>query len=89
MKITKKIEEFDAIQYTGSNDTAIANFINLEVSHSEIEGEPCLTVQDPNGEWYVFIEQWVLRTIENREVLGTVDKDHFWDNFSTVDEPLD
>lgn len=89
MKITKKIEEFDAIQYTGFNDTAIANFVSLKVSHSEVEGSPCLTVQDPSGDWHVFIDQWVLRTINDCEVLGTVDKDHFWKNFSTVDEPMD
>ena len=90
MKRVKKVEmeEFDAIQYTGDNSNKVSDFIRLEVSKNKMEDDLTLTVLDPTGEWYVKIGQWVLRTL-NGEVLGTCEKDHFWEHFSTVDIEVD
>ena len=85
MKIMKQIEEFEAVQYIGDNADEVISFINIETKVNDT----CITVLDPQGEWYVFIDQWVLRTLDSQEILGTVDKDHFWDSFATFDEPLD
>jgi hypothetical protein len=85
MKIMKQIEEFEAVQYIGDNADEVISFINIETKVNDT----CITVLDPQGEWYVFIDQWVLRTLDSQEILGTVDKDHFWDSFATVDEDLD
>ena len=85
MKIMKQIEEFEAVQYIGDNADEVISFINIETKVNDT----CITVLDPQGEWYVFIEQWVLRTLDSQEILGTVDKDHFWDSFATLDEDLD
>ena len=85
MKINRKIEEFEAVQYIGDNAEEVIDFIGLEAKVNE----NFITIIDSNGEWYVHVNQWVLRTIDDQEILGTVDKDHFWDNFATIDEPLD
>mgnify|MGYP001197495097 FL=1 len=85
MKIMKQIEEFEAVQYIGDNADEVISFINIEAKVNDT----CITVLDPQGEWYVFIDQWVLRTLDSQEILGTVDKDHFWDSFATLDEDLD
>ena len=84
MKITKKVEEFEAVQYIGNNADEVINFIGLEAKVND----NCITVIDPTGEWSVYVDQWVLRTLD-QEILGTVDKGHFWDSFATVDEPLE
>lgn len=84
MEITRQIDEFEAVQYVGDNADEVINFIGLEARVDDT----CITIKDTTGEWYVYVDQWVLRTLE-KEVLGTVDKDHFWDSFATIDEPLD
>ena len=84
MEIKRQIEEFEAVQYIGDNADEVITFIGLEAKVND----NCITVIDPTGEWSVFVDQWVLRTLD-QEILGTVDKDHFWDSFATVDEPLD
>lgn len=90
MKRVRKVEmeEFDAIQYTGFNSDKVSEFINLEVSEGESKGVQCLTVSDPTGEWFIYVDQWILKTLKG-EVLGTCEKDHFWKHFSTVDMELD
>jgi hypothetical protein len=90
MKRVRKIEmeEFEAIQYTGENAHKVAEFICLEVVENEIDGKKCLNVSDPTGDWVINVEQWVLKTLEN-EVLGTCEKQTFWDHFTTVDVDVD
>jgi len=85
MKITKQIEEFEAVQYIGDNADEVIGFIGIEAKVNDT----CITVLDPQGEWSVLVDQWVLRTLDGQEILGTVDKDLFWDSFATVDEDLD
>ncbi len=85
MEITRQIEEFEAVQYIGNNADEVITFIGLEAKVNDT----CITIIDPTGEWYVFVDQWVLRTLGSQEILGTVDKDHFWDSFATIDEDLD
>lgn len=84
MEIKRQVDEFEAVQYIGDNADEVIGFIGLEAEVNETQ----ITVFDANGEWYVYIDQWVLRTLD-KEILGTVDKDHFWESFATVDEPLD
>ena len=84
MDMTKQVNEFEAVQYIGDNADEVIGFIGREAQISDT----CITVLDPTGEWYVYIDQWVLRTLD-KEILGTVDSDHFWESFATVDEPLD
>ena len=84
MEIKRQVEEFEAVQYVGYNADEVISFIGIE---SKVN-DTCITVLDPQGEWFVLVDQWVLRTLD-QEILGTVDKDHFWDSFATVDEPLD
>lgn len=84
MEIKRQVEEFEAVQYIGDNADEVIGFIGLEAKISDT----CITILDKAGEWYVFVDQWVLRTLD-QEILGTVDKDHFWDSFATVDEPLE
>ena len=90
MKRVRKVEmeEFDAIQYTGDNSNKVSEFINLTVSENEIKGELTLTVLDPTGDWPVKVGQWILKTLKG-EVLGTCEKDHFWEHFTTVDLEVD
>jgi hypothetical protein len=77
----KKMEEFDAIQYTGDNANKVMGFIaGLDVVETEINGEKCLNVSDPTGIWFVELDHWVLKTIEG-EVLGTCSPNKFWDYF--------
>lgn len=85
MKITKQVEEFEAVQYIGDNADEVIVFIGIEAKVNDT----CITVLDPQGEWSVLVDQWVLKTLDDQEILGTVDKDHFWDRFATVDEDLD
>lgn len=85
MEITRQLEEFEAVQYIGNNADEVITFIGLEAKVNDT----CITVLDPQGEWSVLVDQWVLKTLEGQEILGTVDKDHFWDSFATVDEDLD
>lgn len=84
MEITKQVDEFEAVQYIGDNADEVIGFIGLDAEVNDTH----ITVFDANGEWYVHIDQWVLRTLD-KEILGTVDKDHFWESFATVDEPLE
>mgnify|MGYP001807430390 CR=1 FL=1 len=84
MEIKRQVEEFEAVQYVGYNSDEVISFIGIE---SKVN-DTCITVLDPQGEWFVLVDQWVLRTLD-QEILGTVDKNHFWDSFATVDEPLD
>jgi hypothetical protein len=84
MEITKQVDEFEAVQYIGDNADEVIGFIGLDAEVNDTR----ITVFDANGEWYVHIDQWVLRTLD-QEILGTVDKDHFWESFATVDEPLE
>lgn len=83
MKASHKPEEFEAVQYTGDNPEEVIEFIGLEAEIDETK----ITVKDPSGNWYVQLDQWVLRTLKG-DVLGTVEKDHFWDNFCTLDEEI-
>ena len=84
MENTRQVEEFEAVQYIGDNADEVIKFIGLEAKVTDT----CIKVIDPTGDWSVFVDQWVLRTLD-QEILGTVDKDHFWNSFATVDEPLD
>ena len=90
MKRVKKVEmeEFDAIQYTGDNSNKVSEFINLEVSENEVVGKLTLTVIDPTGDWFVKVDQWVLKTLKG-QVLGICEKNHFWEHFTTVDLEVD
>lgn len=90
MKRVRKVEmeEFDAIQYTGDNANKISAFVGLDTFENELDGKKCLNVSDPTGDWIIFIEQWVLKTLDG-ELLGTCEKQTFWDHFTTVDMDLD
>ena len=83
-KRTIPFEEFDALQYDGDNVEEVKTFLGLEVKINQDD----LIVLDPSGDWNIFKYQWVLKTLEG-EVLGSVDKDHFWENFATIDELVD
>ncbi len=83
MQITRQIEEFEAVQYVGDNAEEIISFIGCDAK----ETNQGITVSGSNGEWYVYVDQWVLKTLDG-EILGTIEKDHFWDSFATLDEPL-
>jgi hypothetical protein len=83
MKASHKPEEFEAVQYTGDNPEEVISFIGLEAKTNGTH----LTILDPSGDWNVHLNQWVLKTLEGK-VLGTVEKDHFWNNFATLDEEV-
>lgn len=81
----KKMEEFDAIQYTGHNANKVIDFIGvINVVETEVKGENCLSVSDSTGDWLVRLDYWVLKTIEG-ELLGTCSPKRFWEYFEERD----